>query len=43
MLIKIVLRQVQILGIGIRPTFMKGFDPLQMLTSILDTFGHPLC
>ncbi len=32
--IKVVLRQEHILVLGFRTTLMKGFDPLQMLTSV---------
>ncbi len=33
-LIKVVLRQECILVFGFRTTLMKGFDPLQMLTTV---------
>ncbi len=35
-LIKVVLRQEHILVLGFRTTFMKGFDSLQLLTSMVN-------
>ncbi len=32
---KVVLRQERILVLGFRTTWMKGFDPLQMLTTVI--------
>ncbi len=42
-LIKVVLRQERILFLGFRTTLMKGFDPLQMLTSVCKTIQYVIC